>query len=432
MNCTKRSIASLALACVMPVAAAGVETSAGPDQAPPIRSERANELRHQALRQRARGDSAGEIASLRAALVANPGDDGARFALGAALGEAGKTGEAIALIEPLAGRETFRGVALAHLAALERRIGATAREIEHRRTLAGDGRRDLPALESLVAALARAGALGPELDRAADPADPAWDSLRRTLVLDALGRGTDAGSLALETLVLDPIDDRVGRGVRPFAKTADRLSQWEDALRGRLTAGQDGVAGDDEKVPLALAAVLTWRGKRGEALALVESAAARWPGRGPVHYARAALLSATPSRRDEAVASFRRALELDPAMLQAYVALGDLHLLRGADADAEKTALAAIGISPGYAPAYALLGRARLRRGDGAQALTALKSALFLDPSDPSGEARIGLYRTLAGLGRAEEGPAFVSALLPADGSAITLKSRDKKKEVTR
>ena len=386
---------------------------------------RAAELRGEALRHRIRGEREAEIGSLRAALLALPGDGGAQFGLAVALAELGRDAEARSGFEALVDREPYRVVSLEHLAALDRAGGRTGDELERRGALAMDGRHDLAAVASLVAALRRAGSLTKALEPGpgspgAAASDRAWDLVRQGLALQALGRDVQGRSAAIEALLLEPEDETIRRGVFRLARSREQLTEWETAVRRRARPSALETSGrsDDERSAMALAFVLEREGKAREARALLEAAARRRPERSSVHLALGELLASLGAQED-AVAELRRALEIDPGLVRGHVLLGRALLSQGAAAEAERAALAAIALSPQDGPSYVLLGRARLAMNRKEEALTAFRSALFLDPHDPSGEGRVGLYRCLGLFGREAEGPAFLTALLPPEADAL-------------
>ena len=75
-----------------------------------------------------------------------------------------------------------------------------------------------------------------------------------------------------------------------------------------------------------------------------------------------------------------RALLLDPESPGAHSDLGNVHLLLGEDAEAERRYTAALAVSANYAPALANLGLVRARRGERAEALELLRRAVRADP----------------------------------------------------
>ena len=84
----------------------------------------------------------------------------------------------------------------------------------------------------------------------------------------------------------------------------------------------------------------------------------------------------------EAMASFRAALERDPTYVQAAVNLADVQRAVGDDASAEQTLRQAIARSPDAASAHFSLGLTLIREGRKAEALAALREAHSLQQGD--------------------------------------------------
>jgi Flp pilus assembly protein TadD len=82
---------------------------------------------------------------------------------------------------------------------------------------------------------------------------------------------------------------------------------------------------------------------------------------------------------NDAIASFREALERDPTFIQAAVNMADVHRSLGDDASAEQTLREAVARSPRTAAAHHALGLTLIRGGRKAEALAALKEAHALD-----------------------------------------------------
>lgn len=75
-----------------------------------------------------------------------------------------------------------------------------------------------------------------------------------------------------------------------------------------------------------------------------------------------------------------RALALDPRSPEAHSYLGNVDLLLGDDAEAERRYAAALALAPDHAPALANLGLLRARQGDRAAALDCFRRAVRADP----------------------------------------------------
>jgi len=76
----------------------------------------------------------------------------------------------------------------------------------------------------------------------------------------------------------------------------------------------------------------------------------------------------------------QRALELDPRSPATHSDLGNVHLLLGEDAEAERRYAAALALAPSHAPALANLGLLRARQGDRAAALDCFRRAVRAEP----------------------------------------------------
>ena len=95
------------------------------------------------------------------------------------------------------------------------------------------------------------------------------------------------------------------------------------------------------------------------------------------------------NRNDDAVASFRKAIELDPARADAWINLGiDLHK-RGDKDEALKAFLRADELKPGVASTQFNIGLERVALGQFGEALAAFDEARRLDPNLPAGWDRL-------------------------------------------
>jgi predicted CXXCH cytochrome family protein len=85
---------------------------------------------------------------------------------------------------------------------------------------------------------------------------------------------------------------------------------------------------------------------------------------------------------DEAEASYRRALQIDPTYVPAAINLADLFRARGAESAAEATLREALKPNPGAAAAWHALGLSLVRQHRRGDALAALERAASLAPDD--------------------------------------------------
>ncbi len=121
---------------------------------------------------------------------------------------------------------------------------------------------------------------------------------------------------------------------------------------------------------------------------------------------------------DEAAAAYRRAIELDPALIPAHVDLADLLELAGEDEAAAQSLRTAASLMPGDSMGGVYLARALMLEGDFATAEAKLRAAAALDPTDHEVIKKLG--NALARLGRfAEAADMFeqVLAVTPRDCS---------------
>jgi predicted CXXCH cytochrome family protein len=88
-------------------------------------------------------------------------------------------------------------------------------------------------------------------------------------------------------------------------------------------------------------------------------------------------------RMDAAMAAFRRALELDPLLIGAYVNLADLYRQQGRDGEGEKLLREGLIRLPNAADLRHALGLLRVRQGRTAAALQELMAAAALAPENP-------------------------------------------------
>lgn len=113
-----------------------------------------------------------------------------------------------------------------------------------------------------------------------------------------------------------------------------------------------------------------------------DSAAAR-------EYLGFALYSA--GRLDEAIASYRRALALDPARADSHLNLGVAYALLGRRDEAIAEYVKALELRPGSAEAHSSLGLALAESGELARGLAELRTALNLNPALPGAHNNLGV-----------------------------------------
>jgi tetratricopeptide (TPR) repeat protein len=128
-------------------------------------------------------------------------------------------------------------------------------------------------------------------------------------------------------------------------------------------------------------------------------------------------------RLDEAVATYRRAIALDPSAPYPHLDLGKALTRAGRPAEALAETEDAVRLGPGISEAHFDLGVLRFRSGQFAAAADAFREAFRLDPG--SAEAGNNLAGTYVRLGRIDEARAVVRTLradgLPVDPELASL-----------
>ena len=124
--------------------------------------------------------------------------------------------------------------------------------------------------------------------------------------------------------------------------------------------------------------------ERGKFQAALEewNAGQRFSGDRPEALTNLGVLQFERRAPQEAMASFRAALERDPTYVQAAVNLADVQRALGDDGSAEQTLRQAIARNPGAAPVHFTLGLTLIRLGRKAEALAEFREAYSLQPGD--------------------------------------------------
>lgn len=225
------------------------------------------------------------------------------------------------------------------------------------------------------------GALGALLRVADDRAQPA---IARASALDRLARYPGPTTLPTIRNALNDPDPLVR------AAAVNALSGAEAALRAQLLARM--LADPVRLVRMDAARALA--GEPEARLAPVDRAAferalgeyvaaQRFNADRPEAQTSLGNLHAARGRDVEAVAAYRKALELDPSFVEAALNLADLQRALAREDEAERTIRAALERSPKSAPAHHALGLSLVRQKRIAEALAALALATKLAPEDP-------------------------------------------------
>jgi len=86
---------------------------------------------------------------------------------------------------------------------------------------------------------------------------------------------------------------------------------------------------------------------------------------------------------EKAEASYREAIEIEPALVAPYINLADLYRRMDRDGEGEIVLKSALEQYPGLAPIHYSLGLLKVRQEETDEALTHLEQAATLDPGDP-------------------------------------------------
>jgi arylsulfatase A-like enzyme/Flp pilus assembly protein TadD len=196
--------------------------------------------------------------------------------------------------------------------------------------------------------------------------------------------------------------------------------------RGRLAAAVLATRKAVELRPLdaeslSLHAVyLTEAGRPGEALAFLEPYAKNAAPDLDVLTA-LGMAQARTGRREEALATFARARELDPSNAMVLVNAGTVHLMAGDRARARQAFEAALDIDDGLARAHNSLGVIAAGEGRLPEAIARWRKAADLDPRDY--QTLFNLGATLRRMGRGAEARPYLEGYLRA--APVALEARD-------
>ncbi len=118
-------------------------------------------------------------------------------------------------------------------------------------------------------------------------------------------------------------------------------------------------------------------------------------------------------QEDEAIADYRRLLQLDPSIAAAYNNLGRLLFNSGRFPEAIATLSKGLQLKPDMAPAQIMLGASYLRAGDAEKAIAPLTAGVRAMPDDRF--ARQSLISALTQAGRREAAAAQLHELIERD-----------------
>jgi len=282
-----------------------------------------------------------------------------------------------------------RATALATLAELDLGRGSGADALTHAQEAA-----QLQPNATTLAVLARAQARAQQGAAAVASAEKAIQANAASApahaahaeALRAAGRAADAEAAARKALALDPRSTAgsvqlawalLAQGKAAEAEVVARKASETDARSGEAFAvlGSAIIAGDAKK----------W----GDAIAQAQQGAFLNP-RHPVVQVEVGRIFEAGGNLDQAVSSYRKALEADPTYVPALLALVEAQLRSGKTDDALASVQNLVRQYPQSAQAQLLLGRMLLRKGDWAGAAAALETAAAGLPRHAEAHARLG------------------------------------------
>lgn len=160
-------------------------------------------------------------------------------------------------------------------------------------------------------------------------------------------------------------------------------------------------APDQPMIAVELARALAKAKRDAAAHDVLVLARKHWPDHAQVWLASGEVLEDAPSTRKEALAAYRRAIELEPAEERAYVGLARAQQAAGDGPGAEKTLRRLIKKLPSSVEGHYRLAQRLEQRGDRNTAIGELRAVLEHEPDHL--DARLDLARTLRRMGKLDE-----------------------------
>jgi tetratricopeptide (TPR) repeat protein len=159
-------------------------------------------------------------------------------------------------------------------------------------------------------------------------------------------------------------------------------------------------APDQPMIAVELARALVKAKRVAAARDVLAQARRHWPDHAHVWLASGEVLEDAPATRKDALAAYRRAIELEPNEEHAYLGLARTQQVLGDDTAAERTLRALIKRRPDSVEGHYRLAQ-RLERRDRTAAVGELRAVLEYEPDHL--DARLDLARTLRRLGKLAE-----------------------------
>ncbi len=220
--------------------------------------------------------------------------------------------------------------------------------------------------------------------------------------------GTELSRVARYHLVA--LTNKLGQFELASSLLAELVRTWPDMPDLREMAGLSALrlpllpkeiaAADRERVELAgRAAVLAWRSKPDEALAVADELLEKYPAQPNAHYLKGYILLLKHS--PQAAEEFRKELEISPNHVPARLQIAYERLQRGDAAGGLPYARRAVELAPNDFTAWDIYGRLLLGANRVEEAIRALEKAVKLAPE--SAEVHFHLATAYSRAGRKED-----------------------------
>ncbi len=197
-----------------------------------------------------------------------------------------------------------------------------------------------------------------------------------------------------------------------------RRGDAASAIATLRAAERDGAPTAGEQVQLG--AYLNGSGHSAEGLATLQRAAASSPDVDALNAL--GLAYARNSRNAEALATFARALQIDPESAMTHENIGAIHLDAGRLREARDAFTRALAADPAAAPAHAGLAMVAMKNGDPTAAIDHWKRAVALQPADVDALYDLGVQ--LMHEGRTGEARPYLEQFLRTAPPAAYAKER--------
>ena len=178
-------------------------------------------------------------------------------------------------------------------------------------------------------------------------------------------------------------------------------------------------APDQPMISVELARALVKAKRLPAARDVLAIARTRWPDHAEVWLASGEVLEDAPATRTQALAAYRRALELEPKEEHAYLGLARTQQAAGDAAGAERSLRKLVAKVPSSIDGHYRLAQRLEERGDRAAAIAQLRAVLEYEPDHL--DARLDLARTLRRIGKLREAVAQTRSAFDRAGQPMDI-----------